>query len=308
MIEVESLTKRYPGCEAVNGITFEVNKGEIVGFLGPNGAGKSTTMRILTGYLPATSGRVEVAGHDLLTEYMEVRKKVGYMAEHIPLYQDMTVKDFLRYRGALKGLRGRKNKDRVGDIMERTAVQDVSNKMIAHLSRGYRQRVALADALVNEPELLILDEPTAGLDPKQIRAVRELIRELGKEHTILLSTHILPEVEAICNRALIINKGRIEISDTLQNLQAKVEGGALLIEIRADEKDAAEKLNALDGVALIEIRGGTDGWVAFECVSKPGIDIREQVDALIKKEKWPLREFHRLKASLEDVFVELTEE
>ncbi|MDR1190801.1 MAG: ABC transporter ATP-binding protein [Verrucomicrobiales bacterium] len=309
MIEVSELRKSYAGHQAVRGISFSVAKGEIVGLLGPNGAGKSTTMRILTGYLPATAGSVRVAGLDLLTESLAVRRKVGYMPELVPLYPDMRVGDFLTYRAALKGVARRQARVKVGAAMERCGVTDVARKMIGALSRGYRQRVGLADALVHEPELLILDEPTAGLDPNQIRSVRELIKELGKGHTILLSTHILPEVEMVCQRAIIINRGKIEASDTLGNLAKRVKGGALLVEVKAADGEAlARRVGALPGVSAVTVSGVTDGWVVLECAARPGEDIRGTVDEFIKRENLPLREFRCGKASLEDVFVELVQE
>lgn len=308
MIEVKELRKKYAGVEAVKGITFQVEKGEIVGFLGPNGAGKSTTMRILTGYLPLTSGEVRIAGHDLLNDSLLVRRKTGYMPENTPLYTEMRVKDFLEYRGKLKGLSWKQLRKRVPYVMERCAIDSVAKKLIGNLSRGYRQRVGLADALVHDPELLILDEPTAGLDPNQIRSVRELIKSLGKEHTILLSTHILPEVEMICDRAVIINRGRIEASDTLENLSKMVHSCVLSLEIKAPRADALAKLKALPGLAEAVVQREAEGWILVDCSAKPGEDIREAVDALVKKENWPLREFRRGKASLEDVFVELTQQ
>lgn len=308
MIEVKDLRKKYAGVEAVKGITFGVERGEIVGFLGPNGAGKSTTMRILTGYLPMTSGEVKIAGHDLVEDSLAVRRKTGYMPENTPLYTDMRVKEFLEYRGRLKGLGWKQLRKRVPYVMERCGVDNVSGKLIGNLSRGYRQRVGLADALVHDPELLILDEPTAGLDPNQIRTVRELIKSLGKEHTILLSTHILPEVEMVCSRAIIINRGRIEASDTLENLSKMVHSSVLSVEIRAPREEAVSKLKSLPVVAEVVVNREADGWLALDCTARPGEDVREAVDQLIKKENWPLREFRRGKASLEDVFVELTQQ
>ena len=309
MIEVKELRKSYAGREAVRGISFGVAKGEIVGFLGPNGAGKSTTMRILTGYLPATGGEVKIAGLDLLNQSLEIRKKVGYMPENVPLYQDMRVGDFLSFRAALKGLARRRIKTRVRDTMEQCGVTDVAGKMIGALSRGYRQRVGLADALVHEPELLILDEPTAGLDPNQIRTVRELIKELGRGHTVLLSTHILSEVEMVCGRAIIINRGKIEASDTLENLSKRVRGGAWLVEVQAKDGAAlAKEFSALAGMSTVTVSREADGWVALECTAKPGKKIREELDQFIKQRNLPLREFRHGKASLEDVFIELIQE
>ncbi|MEM1158498.1 MAG: ATP-binding cassette domain-containing protein [Verrucomicrobiota bacterium] len=308
MIKVTGLHKKYSGLEAVAGISFEVDQGEIVGFLGPNGAGKSSTMRMLTGYLPPSAGEIQIAGLDVLNHSLEVRKKVGYMAENVPLYTDMYVGQFLRYRAALKGVKSKDIKQRVDDSLEKCGLADMRMKMIGNLSRGYRQRVGLADALVHDPDLLILDEPTAGLDPNQIRSVRDLIKELGEKHTILLSTHILPEVEMVCDRAIIINRGRIEASDTLENLSRKVQSGSLNIEIKASAQNATEKLKQLDVLSSVRLKSDKDGWVMLECLSKPGSDPREAVDNLIKTQNWPLREFHHNQARLEDVFVELTQE
>jgi ABC-2 type transport system ATP-binding protein len=308
MIEVVDLVKKYAGVDAVRGISFSVKKGEIVGFLGPNGAGKSTTMRMLTGYLPATSGKIMIAGMDLFTHSLEVRRKLGYMPENVPLYLDMRVKEYLDYRAGLKGIRPKLMKLRVGEAMDRCGIADVSKKMIGALSRGYRQRVGLADALVHEPELLILDEPTAGLDPNQIRSVRDLIKDLGKDHTILLSTHILSEVEMVCSRAIIIHRGKIEASDTLENLGKKVHSSTVYIEIKAKSDEAIKKLREIPTVFQVEAKVTGGDWIMLECQAAPGEDIRDPIDEVIKRERWPLREFRKERATLEDVFVELTQE
>lgn len=308
MIQVENLTKRYAGGEAVRGISFSVEKGEVVGFLGPNGAGKSTTMRMLTGYLPATDGKIEIAGAKLPGESLLVRQRIGYMPENVPLYPEMRVEEFLEYRGRLKRVPTRDIGHRVGLVLDQCGLTDVRGKIIGTLSKGYRQRVGLADALIHNPVLLILDEPTAGLDPHQIRSFRELIKELGKDRTILLSTHILSEVEMVCRRAIIINRGKIEASDTLANLEKRVQAGALQIEVKADAAQAKAKLLQLPDVAVVNELAQAGDWVFFEVTASPGKDIRAEVDALIKKENWPLREFRREKARLEDVFVELTQE
>jgi len=308
MIQVENLTKRYAGGEAVRGISFSVEKGEVVGFLGPNGAGKSTTMRMLTGYLPATDGKIEIAGAKLPGESLLVRQRIGYMPENVPLYPEMRVEEFLEYRGRLKRVPRREIGHRVGLVLDQCGLTDVRGKIIGSLSKGYRQRVGLADALIHNPVLLILDEPTAGLDPHQIRSFRELIKELGKDRTILLSTHILSEVEMVCRRAIIINRGKIEASDTLANLEKRVQAGALQIEVKADPGKAKEKLLLLPDVAVVNELAQAGDWVFFEVTASPGKDIRAEVDTLIKKENWPLREFRREKARLEDVFVELTQD
>ena len=308
MIQVENLMKRYAGGEAVRGITFSVEKGEVVGFLGPNGAGKSTTMRMLTGYLPPTDGRIEVAGAKLPKESLLVRQRIGYMPENVPLYPEMRVEEFLEYRGRLKRVTRGEITHRVGLVLDQCGLTDVRGKIIGSLSKGFRQRVGLADALVHNPMLLILDEPTAGLDPHQIRSFRELIKELGKDRTILLSTHILSEVEMVCRRAIIINKGKIEASDTLANLEKRVQAGALQIEVKADPVVAKEKLAKIAEVSLVTELNRAGDWVSYEVTAAPGKDIRGEVDGLIKREQWPLREFRREKARLEDVFVELTQD
>jgi len=308
MIQVENLTKRYAGGEAVRGITFSVEKGEVVGFLGPNGAGKSTTMRMLTGYLPPTDGRIEVAGAKLPQESLIVRQRIGYMPENVPLYTEMRVEEFLEYRGRLKRVTRGEITHRVGLVLDQCGLTDVRKKIIGSLSKGFRQRVGLADALVHNPMLLILDEPTAGLDPHQIRSFRELIKELGKDRTILLSTHILSEVEMVCSRAIIINKGKIEASDTLANLEKRVQAGALQIEVKADPTGAKEKLAKISEVSVVTELNRAGDWISFEVTAAPGKDIRGEVDGLIKREQWPLREFRREKARLEDVFVELTQD
>jgi len=308
MIRVENLTKKYAGGEAVRGISFSVEKGEVVGFLGPNGAGKSTTMRILTGFLPATDGQIEVAGAKLPEESLLVRQRIGYMPENVPLYPEMRVEEFLEYRGRLKRVARKDITERVGLVLDQCGLSDVRKKIIGTLSKGFRQRVGLADALIHNPPLLILDEPTAGLDPHQIRSFRELIKDLGRDRTILLSTHILSEVEMVCRRAIIINRGKIEASDTLANLAKRVQSGALQIEVKADPVGAREKLAKLSEVGGVVELNRVGEWVSFEVTALPGKDIRGEVDGLIKRENWPLRDFRREKARLEDVFVELTQE
>jgi len=309
MIEVSNFSKTYAGFKAVQGISFQVNKGEIVGFLGPNGAGKSTTMKVLAGYLPPTDGRIKVAGYDVVGESLEVRRNVGYMPENVPLYTDMRVDEFLRFRARLKGVPAKKVRDRVEHVARLCNLLDVQRKVIGTLSKGFRQRVGLADAMVHDPQLLILDEPTIGLDPHQIRSVRDLIRSLGAHHTILLSTHILSEVEATCNRVLIINRGRIEASDTPANLTRLVRGGgALVVEVRAQRMAVAEKLAAVADVEEVEILQESGEWTFAKVFAKTGVDIRDGVYEAIRSEGWPLRELSRTRATLEDVFVELTQD
>src|SRR5689334_2149019 len=229
MIEVENLTKRYAGRTAVSGISFTVNRGEIVGLLGPNGAGKSTTMRILSCFLPATSGTVRVGGRDVFHDSTEVRRRIGYMPENNPLHGEMRVREYLKFRARLKGLGRQRSRERVDVVMEQCGLTDVSKRIIGQLSKGYKQRVGLADALVHEPDLIILDEPTAGLDPNQIRSVRQLIKDLAGKHTVLLSTHILPEVEMTCNRVLILHEGRVLADDTPRNLEKLMSKGGRVV-------------------------------------------------------------------------------
>ena len=308
MIKVEGLTKTYSGVTAIRDLDFSVEKGEIVGFLGPNGAGKSTTMRILSCFLPATGGRATVAGFDVASQSREVRSRVGYMPENVALYPEMRVQEYLEYRAALKGVRGRRNRQRVNAVKELCSLRDVERKLIGALSKGYRQRVGLADALLHDPDLLILDEPTIGLDPNQIRQVRQLIRDLGKRHTILLSTHILTEVEMTCSRVLILDRGRIAASDTPANLAGRVRtAGGICAEIRADAAALEKELGALPGVRKVELTPLEDGWHGCMLRTDAGRDRREQVAALAAAKGWPLRELAREQVNLERVFAEITQ-
>ena len=310
MIEVENLTKNYSGFRAVQGISFQVNRGEIVGFLGPNGAGKSTTMKVLSCYLPPTDGKIRIAGFDVVNDSIEVRRRIGYMPENVPLYTDMRVNEFLRFRAELKRVARGKVRERVETVKELCSLKDVENKIIGTLSKGYRQRVGLADAMVHDPDLLILDEPTIGLDPNQIRAVRDLIKDLGQHHTILLSTHILSEVELTCNRVLVINRGKIEASDTPANLTKLVRGGgSVKLEVKASEADIIAKMKALPDVEDVEVTlPPENGWVTAQIFAKPGADIRETVANAVRQNNWPLRELSRVRATLEEAFIELTQE
>ena len=306
MIRVENLTKKYAGLTAIEQLTFEVEKGEIVGFLGPNGAGKTTTMRILSAFLPATSGRVTLAGHDVFTDSLRARSHLGYLPENVPLYQDMRVDEYLRFRGSLKGLTGRKLRGRVGVTKELCGLREVGRKRIATLSKGYRQRVGLAEALIHEPEILILDEPTIGLDPNQIRQVRDLIRSLGGQHTILLSTHILSEVEATCSRVLIINRGRIEASDSPANLVAQLRTSTVVVlEAQTGRDRPEEQLRQLTGVKDVQIATESD-WQRCLIRVEADKDLRTQIFDLAVSRQWNVRELSQQSATLEDVFVELT--
>jgi ABC-2 type transport system ATP-binding protein len=306
VIKVENLTKKYAGFTAINNISFEVGKGEIVGFLGPNGAGKSTTMRILSSFMPATSGRASIAGYDVFENSLEARTHLGYMPENVPLYTDMRVTEYLIYRAQLKGVTGRRLKERIGDVKELCGLKEVENRIINTLSKGYRQRVGLADALVHEPDLLILDEPTIGLDPNQIRSVRELIKNLGKHHTILLSTHILPEVEATCSRVIIINRGRIEASDTPDNLRRQLRGaGGIRLEASTGQEDGVAELQKIAGVKDVSAQGDGE-WKTFLVRTEANADLREEVFRLASGRNWRVREISQRGATLEDVFVEMT--
>jgi ABC-2 type transport system ATP-binding protein len=308
MIKVEGLTKKYTGVTAIQDLDFTVEKGEIVGFLGPNGAGKSTTMRILSCYLPATSGRASVAGFDVASQSHEVRSRVGYMPENVALYPEMRVQEYLEYRAALKGIRGRTKRQRANAVKELCGLRDVEQKLIGALSKGYRQRVGLADALLHDPDLLILDEPTIGLDPNQIRQVRQLIKDLGKRHTILLSTHILTEVEMTCSRVLIINKGRIAASDTPEALAGRVRtAGGIRAEIRAPSGEIEKALSALPGVRKTEFVVLPDGWQECRLRTDADHDPRTEIARLAAERHWPLRELGQEQVSLERVFTEITQ-
>jgi ABC-2 type transport system ATP-binding protein len=306
MIQVENLTKRYAGFTAIDHLSFEVSKGEIVGFLGPNGAGKSTTMRILTGYLPATSGRASIAGFDVFEQSLEARRRLGYLPENTPLYHDMRVNEYLAYRARLKGVAGSKIRERVGDVIELCNLREKRRAIIGTLSKGQRQRVGLADALVHDPDLLILDEPTIGLDPNQIRQVRELIKNLAEKRTVLISTHILPEVEIMCSRVIVIHKGKIRASDTAENLLRNHRAaGSMTIEAKVGSDNAADALSRLSGVKDVSIERNGD-YSTFHLRLEANADPGEDIMRLAVEKHWPVRELSRKRASLEDVFVELT--
>lgn len=307
MIEVRDLTKQFARHTAVRGINFSVSKGEIVGFLGPNGAGKTTTLRMLTGYLPPTSGSANVAGFDIFRESIKARQRIGYMPENVPLYDDMRVREYLKFRATLKGLSNRDARQRVNEVIDTCGLDSVRRKMIKVLSKGYRQRVGLADALVHQPDLLILDEPTNGLDPNQIRQIRDLIRRLSENHTILLSTHILHEVEMICGRVIIIDGGRIKAQDTPQNLVSNMRAaGRVQAEISGDPTVIAPAIQRLDHVKRVAHEDQGDSWHRYEILVDSGTDARERIHELVSQYGWPLRSLYRKDATLEDVFVELT--
>jgi ABC-2 type transport system ATP-binding protein len=306
IIQVENLTKRYAGNTAVSDLSFSVGRGEIVGLLGPNGAGKSTTMRILSCFLPATSGTVQIAGLDVFTQADEVRRRIGYMPENNPLHQDMRVREYLKFRARLKGLGMRRSRERVDTVMQQCGLTDVQKKIIGTLSKGYRQRVGLADALVHEPELIILDEPTIGLDPNQIRSVRQLIKELGRSHTVLISTHILPEVEMTCNRVLIMRRGKILVSDTPENLQKTMSDGQIIAEIAAPLEILKICWEEIAEIEHFDI-SPTDGNY-HRCALTPtnGLDLRPQIFSVVKERGWTMRELSRSRYSLEDIYMRVT--
>ncbi len=308
MIEVSSLTKRYGRHTAVDGISFSVQKGEILGFLGPNGAGKTTTMRILTCYLPATEGTARVAGYDVFEDPLEVKKRVGYIPETPPLYPDMEVESFLDFVGKIKGVASRERRGKVQDAMEKCRVADVRRTLIGKLSKGYRQRVGLAQAILHNPEVLILDEPTAGLDPKQIIETRELIKSLGGEHTIILSTHILPEVSMTCGRVVIINKGRVVAEDTPENLTHRLRGAAALrLEVRGEQGGVFDAIRAVPGVTSAQPKGGpAPEVVAFEVEAEAGRDVRADLARAVVQKGYDLLTLSQVGMSLEEIFLHLT--
>ncbi len=307
MIHVTNLTKRYAGRTAVDKISFDVGRGEIVGFLGPNGAGKSTTLRMLTCYLSATDGKARVAGFDIFKDSIKVRKRVGYMPENVPLYLDMRVKEYLHFRARLKGLAYREARSATDEAMDICGLTDVQRKMINTLSKGYRQRVGLADALVNKPDLLVLDEPTNGLDPNQIRQVRELIRQLGERHTILISTHILPEVEMTCGRVIILDHGQIKASDTPQNLVRRLRAlGAVNLQVKGNPEAAMVAIEAMAGVRTVKHVNTRQDWAQIEIETEANTELCEDIFNMAVEKKWQLRELVQRTASLEDAFVNLT--
>jgi ABC-2 type transport system ATP-binding protein len=307
MIEVSNLTKRYAGRTAVDDISFTVARGEIVGLLGPNGAGKSTTMRVLSCFMPATSGTARVAGFDVFHDSDEVRRRIGYMPENNPLYPEMRVREYLKFRARLKGLGWRRSRERVTTVMEQCGLADVSRRIIGQLSKGYRQRVGIADALVNEPELVILDEPTIGLDPHQIRAVRALIKSLAGTHTVLISTHILPEVEMMCGRVLIMFNGRVLASDTPANLQHRMAGGSQIIaEIAAPEEALQAAFEGMAQVEQFDVSPAEGEFFRCAITPREGEDLRPAIFSLACKNGWKLRELSRSHHSLEDIYVQVT--
>jgi ABC-2 type transport system ATP-binding protein len=309
VIEVHNLTKHYGSVTAVQDVSFKAERGEILGFLGPNGAGKTTTMRIITGYMPPTDGKAVVAGYDVLEQPIEAKRRTGYLPETPPLYPDMTVSDYLMFCARIKGVPRGDRANRVKTTMDRTRIADVATRQCAKLSKGYRQRVGLAQALLHNPDVLILDEPTAGLDPKQIIETRRLIKELGGEHTVILSTHILPEVSQTCQRVVIINKGRVVAVDTPDNLTSRLQGaGSLYIEVDsmgAEAKDALSSVSGVMGVTVSERHGSAIG---YEVATAPDRDVRRELAATIVGRGWGLLELRPTRMSLEEIFLSLTTE
>ena len=309
MIEVNHLTKRYGPFTAVDDVTFRVERGEILGFLGPNGAGKTTTMRVLTGYMPPTEGRAVVAGFDVLDQPLEAKRRTGYLPETPPLYPDMGVRDYLDFVAKIKGVPRSERKTRVANVMERTRIADMAGRQCGKLSKGYRQRVGLAQALLHNPDVLILDEPTAGLDPKQIIETRKLIKELGGDHTIILSTHILPEVSQTCQRVVIINKGKVVAVDTPDNLTSRLRGSeSMYVQVDGAGADVQTALSAIPGVTRV-VQADTRGSIAgFEVDSESGQDIRRQLASTVVSKGWGLLELRPMRMSLEEIFLSLTTE
>lgn len=309
MIEVKNVTKKYGKVKAVDNISFTINDGEIVGLLGPNGAGKSTTMNMLTGFIEQTSGTIIIDNYDMLKKPKKAKKEIGYMPEGVPLYTDLTVKEFVRYMAEIKKVDRKERKEKVEKIIEQTGLKDVQKKLIKNLSRGYKQRVSMAGALVGEPKILILDEPTVGLDPKQITEIRNLIKELGKTHTVILSSHILSEVSQICNKVIIINKGKIVAIDTPEHLEDKVtNNNCLYVTVEDTEnkmKDIKDKIKDIEKVELVE--ENEDGTKEYMIEAKQDVDLRKTIFSEFAKENITIFEMKKADTTLEDAFMKLIE-
>ena len=309
MIEVQHLTKRYGPVTAVNDVSFTVERGEILGFLGPNGAGKTTTMRVLTGYMPPSEGKAIVAGYDVLEQPIEAKRRTGYLPETPPLYPDMTVREYLTFVAKIKGVPRKESKSRIGEMMRKTRIDDVADRHCGKLSKGYRQRVGLAQAMLHNPDVLILDEPTAGLDPKQIIETRQLIKGLGGDHTIILSTHILPEVSQTCQRVVIINKGKVVAVDTPDNLTSRLRGSeTMYLQVDAQGADAAGILQRVAGVTRVAVADTKQQVVGFEIDSETGHDVRRELAAAVVGRGWGLLEMRPMRMSLEEIFLHVTTE
>ena len=307
MIEVQHLTKRYGRVTAVDDVSFRVERGEILGFLGPNGAGKTTTMRILTGYIPATEGKAIVAGFDVFDQPIEAKRRTGYLPETPPLYPDMSVAEYLNFVASIKGVPATEKRQRIQQVMIKTRIDDMANRLCSKLSKGYRQRVGLAQSIIHNPDVLILDEPTAGLDPKQIIETRQLIKELAGDHTIILSTHILPEVSQTCQRVVIINKGRVVAVDTPDNLTARLRGSeTMYIQVDANGLDASGALRRVPGVTRVVESDRREPAVGYEVESERGHDVRRELARIVVSSGWGLLELRPMRISLEDIFLSLT--
>ena len=309
MIQINNLVKYYGDKKAVNGISFSVNKGEVLGFLGPNGAGKSTTMNIITGYLSSTSGTVKVNGHDILEEPEEAKKCIGYLPEIPPLYTDMTVIEYLKFMCDIKGVARDKRKEMLARILAMVRIVDVSDRLIGNLSKGYKQRVGIAQALVGDPEILILDEPTVGLDPNQILEIRKLIRSLAKNHTVILSSHILSEVQAVCDRVVIINKGKVAAIDTITDLGKRLSGTSkMLLSFKGPVKNVCSALHSIPGIKSVNTRISDNEIheVEIGINNNAAGDIRSSVFFTMAKGGWPMLEFRSLDPTLEEVFLSIT--
>ena len=307
MIEVQNVTKRYGSFTAVDDVSFRVEPGQILGFLGPNGAGKTTTMRILTGCIPATEGRALIAGFDIFDQPIAAKQRTGYLPETPPLYPDMTVQEYLTFASRISGVKASDRTNRIEFVMARTNVTDVANRLCGKLSKGYRQRVGLAQAILHDPDVLILDEPTAGLDPKQISETRELIKDLAGDHTIILSTHILPEVEHTCTQVAIIKTGRVVAVDTLDNLKKRLAGSETVrLEIATEGADPTAALAQVDGVTSVTVNSSKDGTSIVEVQTAQGGQARQHLANVVVSHRWGLLELRRDKMGLEDVFLELT--
>ena len=307
MIEVERLTKRYGPTTAVSDVSFRVEKGEVLGFLGPNGAGKTTTMRVITGYLPPSEGTARVAGYDVVEQPLEAKSRTGYLPENPPVYPDMTVGEYLAFVARIKGVPRREAKARIGDVSEKCAINDVQHRQIGKLSKGYRQRVGLAQALVHNPEVLVLDEPTAGLDPIQIIETRELIKGLSGQHTVVLSTHILPEVSKTCGRVVVINGGKVVAAGKPDELTRRLQGfETVLVTAEGPANEIKERIATVSGVNAVEEHGPSDGRVTFEVHAAKGQDVRAEIARAVVESRWKLLELKTSGLSLEDIFKELT--
>jgi ABC-2 type transport system ATP-binding protein len=306
MIEAKGLTKYYGSFPAIENVSFTINRGEVVGFLGPNAAGKTTTMRILTGFMPPTSGSATVAGYDVLTQSLEMRKHIGYLPESVPLYLDETVSGYLNYMGALRGMDANARKKRIADVVEICRLEDYVDTHIGKLSKGYRQRVGIAQAILHEPDVLIMDEPTIGIDPIQVVETRKLIRDLGKEHTLILSTHILPEASVVCQRVLIIHEGQIVAEDKPENLAERLQGMQRIdVEVRGPRSDVAQALRNIKGIQKLSWTGEGD-QIVYTMEARLGSDLRAEVARTVVQRGWSLLRLVPVSMSLEEIFLRLT--